>query len=398
MMQKYLEYRDDKSSKFWEVIVIDKTLTIRWGALGNNGQFKEKLFRTNKDALLEAEKLSRQKILKGYLSPQDQLFDELQKNTPNEFKILKSIWDKINKKLGRFATENYFYENFNSYKTLTGLIFCSRWGWTPSGKTVSFLETERFGQHAFGYMYTSDEYPWPCYNNVPCTPIIQLDLDVISDCIGVNVGSGFIQLFDCMFCPGNDHEFYDFRHIPREKISQELLTEFPTFTPEEKKMISKHLRYPNFENTFSKSSSAIHIDGLGSKFFAMPPFDSHFDQMMEELDTLKNDIKDLDEKFYQTVEPYFQDLDKALAQVMNYANSHSGNYQFSASFFGLYEPIQTYFYESDITLFDLGGYRNSIPGWTDDSRTNIYADGSGGIFMRFNKKTTRWDFYFHGDR
>jgi predicted DNA-binding WGR domain protein len=390
-MQKYLEYRDDESPRFWEVSVTDKSIVIRWGKLGSEGQFKEQLCKTNKDALLEAEKLSAQKILKGYVSPEDQLFDALNKNVPSEFKKLRLIWDKLNQKLERLFGKDNWHRGSKSFETLTGLMFCSKSGWTPRGKTVSFLETDRFAQHAFGYMYTSDEYPWPSYNNVPCKPIIQLDLDVISDCIGVNIGSGFIQLFDCIFCQGYDHEPYDFRHIPRDKISQELLTEFPTYTLEEKQMISKHLIHPNFENTFSETSSAIHIDGFGSKFFALPAIHD-FDRIIEEVDTLKNDIEDLDENFYKKIKSYFKQLDKALAQVRNYANSHSGSYKFNASFFSLYKPIQTYFNKSDITLFNFGGYQPLIPGWKKDGIIDM--NGSAGIFMSFNKKTGKWDFYF----
>jgi predicted DNA-binding WGR domain protein len=391
MMQKYLEYRDDESLRFWEITVTDKSMVIRWGKLGSEGQFKEQLCKTNKVALIEAEKLSTEKILKGYVSPEDQLFCALNKNVPNEFKKLRLIWDKLNQKLERLFGKDDWHRGSKSFETLTGLMFCSKWGWTPRGKTVNFLETARFGQHAFGYMYTSNEYPWPCFNNVPYTPIIQLDLDVISDCIGVNIGSGFLQLFDCLFCSSYDRAPHYFRHIPRNKISQELLTEFPTYTPEEKKVISKHIIYPNFENTFSETSAAIQIDGFGSKFFALPAiFD--FDRIIEEVDTLKNDIEDLDEKFYKKIKSYFNNFDKALAQVRNYADSHSGNYSFNASFFGLYKPIQTYFNESDITLFNFGGYRPFILGWENDGRTDM--NGSASIFMRFNKKTCKWDFDF----
>lgn len=65
-MKTYLEYRDEKSSKFWEVSVNDSTMVTRWGAIGSKGQSKEKSFESNDKAIAEAEKLASQKVRKGY--------------------------------------------------------------------------------------------------------------------------------------------------------------------------------------------------------------------------------------------------------------------------------------------------------------------------------------------
>ena len=65
-MKTYLEYRDEKSSKFWEVTVTDTTMTTRWGAIGGEGQSKEKLFGSRSEATTEAERVAAQKVRKGY--------------------------------------------------------------------------------------------------------------------------------------------------------------------------------------------------------------------------------------------------------------------------------------------------------------------------------------------
>jgi len=65
-MKKHLEYKDDKSAKFWEIIVSGKSMTIRWGKVGTAGQSKEKAFGTTVEAESEADKLTSQKVKKGY--------------------------------------------------------------------------------------------------------------------------------------------------------------------------------------------------------------------------------------------------------------------------------------------------------------------------------------------
>ena len=41
-MKTYLEYKDPKSEKFWEVSVKGKVMTTRWGKLDTQGQSKSK--------------------------------------------------------------------------------------------------------------------------------------------------------------------------------------------------------------------------------------------------------------------------------------------------------------------------------------------------------------------
>lgn len=65
-MKTYLEYQDDKSHKFWQIVVSDNEFTITYGKIGANGQSKTKSFDTSDKALSEANKLIKQKVKKGY--------------------------------------------------------------------------------------------------------------------------------------------------------------------------------------------------------------------------------------------------------------------------------------------------------------------------------------------
>tara|TARA_B110000285_G_scaffold191986_1_gene220098 strand:+ start:292 stop:675 length:384 start_codon:yes stop_codon:yes gene_type:complete len=65
-MKIYLEYKDLKSEKFWEVTVKGKVMTTRWGKLDTQGQSKSKESASPKLAKAEAEKQKASKIKKGY--------------------------------------------------------------------------------------------------------------------------------------------------------------------------------------------------------------------------------------------------------------------------------------------------------------------------------------------
>jgi Uncharacterized conserved protein len=65
-MKTYLEYRDEKSKKFWEIEVSGKSFTVCFGKIGAAGQSQTKEFITEQAAQHEAEKLITEKLRKGY--------------------------------------------------------------------------------------------------------------------------------------------------------------------------------------------------------------------------------------------------------------------------------------------------------------------------------------------
>lgn len=61
------DYQDDKSSKFWEIIQTDDTVTVRYGKTGTQGQTQDKTF-TDASALAKhVAKLIADKTAKGYV-------------------------------------------------------------------------------------------------------------------------------------------------------------------------------------------------------------------------------------------------------------------------------------------------------------------------------------------
>ncbi len=66
MAKKRLEYTDAKSSKFWEVNVRRKTITVTYGKIGTKGQTKERELDSEAAAKAEMAKLIASKIKKGY--------------------------------------------------------------------------------------------------------------------------------------------------------------------------------------------------------------------------------------------------------------------------------------------------------------------------------------------
>ena len=73
-MKKYLEYKDDKSDKFWKIVVIDNSLIVNYGKVDYDGAIKTKVFESKKEALLEANKMISKKLKQGFKEV-DQIID-----------------------------------------------------------------------------------------------------------------------------------------------------------------------------------------------------------------------------------------------------------------------------------------------------------------------------------
>lgn len=66
MTMRRFEMIEGSSAKFWDVDVRGKTLTVKFGRIGTDGQSKAKNFASSAEAELEAGKLVREKTKKGY--------------------------------------------------------------------------------------------------------------------------------------------------------------------------------------------------------------------------------------------------------------------------------------------------------------------------------------------
>ena len=67
MDKRMFEFVDDKSCKFWEIWTEDASLFTRYGKIGVAGQITEKNYDSKDEALLEAHKIIKQKLKKGYV-------------------------------------------------------------------------------------------------------------------------------------------------------------------------------------------------------------------------------------------------------------------------------------------------------------------------------------------
>ncbi|NUP14312.1 MAG: WGR domain-containing protein [Polyangiaceae bacterium] len=65
-MPRY-EFKEGKSSKFWEIELDEESFTTRWGRIGTAGQESTKDFDTRADAKKEYQKLIAEKVKKGYV-------------------------------------------------------------------------------------------------------------------------------------------------------------------------------------------------------------------------------------------------------------------------------------------------------------------------------------------
>jgi len=65
-MSQYLEYRDEKSAKFWTIEVQGNSHTVRYGRIGTDGRTSTKEFDSEEEAQKSADKLLQSKLKKGY--------------------------------------------------------------------------------------------------------------------------------------------------------------------------------------------------------------------------------------------------------------------------------------------------------------------------------------------
>ena len=65
-MPRHFELVEGSSSKFWEIAVNGKDVTVRFGRIGTSGQTQTKRFDDAAAAQKHANKMSQQKISKGY--------------------------------------------------------------------------------------------------------------------------------------------------------------------------------------------------------------------------------------------------------------------------------------------------------------------------------------------
>ncbi len=69
MAKRRFEFVEGASSKFWEIEVTDVSHAVQFGRIGTNGQTKSKTFLTAEEATADADRLTREKVAKGFREP-----------------------------------------------------------------------------------------------------------------------------------------------------------------------------------------------------------------------------------------------------------------------------------------------------------------------------------------
>ena len=63
----YLEFKDEKSNKFWKITFYGKAFIVVYGKIGTEGKKTEKTFESVEKCEKAGQKLIEQKLKKGYL-------------------------------------------------------------------------------------------------------------------------------------------------------------------------------------------------------------------------------------------------------------------------------------------------------------------------------------------
>jgi predicted DNA-binding WGR domain protein len=95
MAKRYFEYKDAKSSKFWEVSVSGKKVNIRYGKIGTAGQSTLKELSSPAEAKAHAEKQAAGKVKKGYKEAKVKAKKKIAKKKATKKKVTKKAAKKV---------------------------------------------------------------------------------------------------------------------------------------------------------------------------------------------------------------------------------------------------------------------------------------------------------------
>ncbi len=127
-MKTYLEYQDEKSQKFWEVIIDKNTHTVRYGKIGASGTSKTKEFADEEKATKSANKLITSKKKKGYKLPEESETIVKQKTVVTEYKTEIASGETIQVQGSG--------SNMYTIKNVGGVYSCSCPAWRNQSKPI----------------------------------------------------------------------------------------------------------------------------------------------------------------------------------------------------------------------------------------------------------------------
>ena len=423
IMKTYLEYKDNKSDKFWEVSVEGSVMTTRWGKIDSSGQSKKKHLSTHEIACDEAKKLSEKKQRLGYKEVETEI-SKLSGNATddsvkaldlpvvefesiNESDLARQLKNRSLKSSSEYLAIVYelrtILERTNRFKeidhtlvNLSNAIGSCNSGFEVKGRAKKFFKSDPLGSNVMGLMYTSTEFPWPEENGILAIPRVQINLSEISDLIALDIGAGIVQIFDCWAqYPDNG---YIFRHIPAAQVAVDKYEFTDRKKFEESIRRSEELDlHVSYKTMFSDDSKCLEITTLGKN---VERFDEDYfeDFGYEDIDDIEEYIK----SFLGISEPHYlraMTIMTELKESFKKISSKTVKKKFNATLFGMWNPFQTSPGElSRFTLFDFGSIDSPFGEGKDPSPGEINFDGSGAIVMAWSKEEGGWEYWFKSDR
>ncbi len=106
-MKKYLEFKDEKSHKFWQIETISNSFTVTYGKIDSKGQTSTKKFDSEEKCLKEAEKLMNQKLKKGYMYVESDDTKHDKKGTVKSENDIYKFYEKFIDELESFVVDLY---------------------------------------------------------------------------------------------------------------------------------------------------------------------------------------------------------------------------------------------------------------------------------------------------
>jgi predicted DNA-binding WGR domain protein len=422
-MKTYLEYKDNKSEKFWEVSVEGSVMTIRWGKIDSSGQSKKKDLSTHEIACDEAKKLAEKKQRQGYKEVETEIsnlsssatddsvkvFDLpiIEFESINESDLARQLKNRSLKSSSEYLAivydlrtilgkTNRFKEIDSTLERLSDAFGSCNSGFEVKGRAKRFFKSDPLGSHVMGLMYTSTEFPWPEENGILAIPRVQINLSQVSDLIALDIGAGIVQVFDCWAqFPGDG---YIFRHIPAAQVAANKyeFTDRKKFKESIRRSEELDLQV-SYKTMFSDDSKCLEITTLGKNLerFHEEYFEDFGGQNLD-------DIEEYIKSFLGNNEPHYlrsMKLMTELKESFKKISSKTVKKRFNATLFGMWEPYQVSPGElSRFTLFDFGSIDSPFDEGKDPRPGEINFDGSGAIVMAWSNEEGCWEYGFESDR
>lgn len=243
------------------------------------------------------------------------------------------------------------------------------WAWRAEGIVVEFSEIDRLGESLCGPPYTCVGYEWPISPfGYPYLPLVQLDLRKAGEICGVNIGDGFLQLFET----SDSYDPYFLRTIPRSCISAQKMLSIPEWTSSQLAALEQSECFVN-TGQLEDDCQCIQVSAYSKKAFSFPRgmFWSY--------------IGCLDGESFGLQDSELIRFNKKVQELSDSLDGLDESYGFGTAthLFGSFRSIQYSPEDCSIPLFCIDGSPVEVDscGWELISRFELGCDGNGQVFI-----------------